>query len=181
MSRNTPSLVALLGLLAVAGYHNRDKIADLLNQAKNQTPNDPSASPDDMMFGAGKSHGQTAQAPDLSGIFDNLSDTLGKFIGGSAAAGGLGSILSGGLGDLMDNFQKSGRGDKTTSWASGASQDPIEDKDLEDVLGEDTLMALVKQTGLSRSELLTRLSAVLPDAVNRLSSGGKKPFDRDFI
>ena len=31
MSRGMPSMVALLGLLAVAGYQNRDKIAEALN------------------------------------------------------------------------------------------------------------------------------------------------------
>jgi uncharacterized protein YidB (DUF937 family) len=30
MSRGYPSLTALLGLLAIAGYQNRDKIAELL-------------------------------------------------------------------------------------------------------------------------------------------------------
>ena len=30
MSRGMPSMVALLGLLAVAGYQNRDKIAEML-------------------------------------------------------------------------------------------------------------------------------------------------------
>ena len=30
MSRGMPSMTALLGLLALAGYQNRDKLADLL-------------------------------------------------------------------------------------------------------------------------------------------------------
>jgi hypothetical protein len=30
MSRGMPSMVALLGLLAVAGYQNRDKIAEVM-------------------------------------------------------------------------------------------------------------------------------------------------------
>ena len=30
MSRGMPSMVSLLGLLAVAGYQNRDKIAEML-------------------------------------------------------------------------------------------------------------------------------------------------------
>ena len=30
MSRGFPSMTALLGLLAIAGYQNRDKIADML-------------------------------------------------------------------------------------------------------------------------------------------------------
>ena len=35
MSRGMPSMTALLGLLALAGYQNRDKLADLLKGAGN--------------------------------------------------------------------------------------------------------------------------------------------------
>ena len=40
MSRGMPSMVALLGLLAVAGYQNRDKIAEMLGGLK-QAPGEP--------------------------------------------------------------------------------------------------------------------------------------------
>ena len=33
MSRGMPSMTALLGLLALAGYQNRDKLAELLKDA----------------------------------------------------------------------------------------------------------------------------------------------------
>jgi hypothetical protein len=33
MSRGMPSMTALLGLLAIAGYQNRDKLAEMLNRA----------------------------------------------------------------------------------------------------------------------------------------------------
>ena len=33
MSRGLPSMTALLGLLAIAGYQNRDKLAEMLNGA----------------------------------------------------------------------------------------------------------------------------------------------------
>ena len=34
MSRGYPSMTALLGLLAIAGYQNRDKIAEMLRGAQ---------------------------------------------------------------------------------------------------------------------------------------------------
>ncbi len=34
MSNKMPSMMALLGLLAVAGYKNKDKISDLLSSAQ---------------------------------------------------------------------------------------------------------------------------------------------------
>ena len=36
MSRGMPSMTALLGLLALAGYQNRDKLAELLKGAGKQ-------------------------------------------------------------------------------------------------------------------------------------------------
>ena len=40
MSRGMPSMTALLGLLAIAGYQNRDKLAEMLKSASanNSTP-----------------------------------------------------------------------------------------------------------------------------------------------
>ena len=41
MSRGTPSMIALLGLLAVAGYQNRDKIAEVLGGGKQEPGSGP--------------------------------------------------------------------------------------------------------------------------------------------
>jgi uncharacterized protein YidB (DUF937 family) len=38
MSRGFPSMTALLGLLAIAGYQNRDKIAEMLRGLGQRTP-----------------------------------------------------------------------------------------------------------------------------------------------
>ena len=38
MSRGMPSMTALLGLLAIAGYQNRDKLAELLRGAGGAAP-----------------------------------------------------------------------------------------------------------------------------------------------
>ena len=46
---------------------------------------------------------------------------------------------------------------------------------LEQALGADTVDALAKQTGLSREEILSRLSAVLPNAVDKMTPNGRLP------
>ncbi len=43
MSRGMPSLTALLGLLAIAGYQNKDKLAEMLSGAGNHTGGQPQA------------------------------------------------------------------------------------------------------------------------------------------
>ena len=44
MNRGMPSMVALLGMLAVAGYQNRDKIAEMLGNA-GETGSSPARAP----------------------------------------------------------------------------------------------------------------------------------------
>ena len=82
MSRGLPSMTALLGLLAIAGYQNRDKIAEMLGGV-----------------------GQNKPGADGQGGLGGLLSQLGL---GGASAGG---ILSGGLGELADRFKQSGQGE----------------------------------------------------------------------
>ena len=72
MSRGFPSMTALLGLLAVAGYQHRDKIAEFLG-------------------GIGQSRPAGTGQSGISGFLGQVSESLG-----GASAGGL---LSGGLGE----------------------------------------------------------------------------------
>ena len=152
-----PSMVALLGLLAVAGFQNRDKLGGLLNGLGNQ-PADP-ANPN-------------AAPGGLGGILGGLGGALG-----GASAGG---VLSGGLGDLVDRFRQTGLGDKADSWINtGATNAPVNPSDLEQTLGEDTITELTQKTGLSRADLLERLSKTLPDAINRLTPDGRLPTEAE--
>ena len=41
MSRGYPSMTALLGVLAIAGYQNREKIAEMLGGLGRSTPEQP--------------------------------------------------------------------------------------------------------------------------------------------
>lgn len=141
-------MVALLGLLAVAGYQNRDKLGELLN-------------------GAGGRSG---------GGLGDLLNGLGGALGGTSA----GSVLNGGLGDLVDRFRQSGHGQQADSWINeGEDNAPVDASDLEQVLGEDTLAELTQKTGLSRADLLARLSTVLPDAVNTMTPNGRVPTEAE--
>lgn len=147
MSRGYPSLTALLGLLAIAGYQNRDKIAELLR-------------------GTDKKPGAATQGG-IGGLFDQLRSGLG-----GATPGG---ILSGGLGELVDRFKQSGQGDTTESWVGTGPNKPVTPTQLEQAIGPEILDSLSKQTGLSRSDLLARLSRELPDAVDKYTPQGRLP------
>ena len=161
MSRGFPSMTALLGLLAVAGYQNRDKIAEMLGGIGQSTPAGPGQSPPG---GAGQSG--------ISGLLGQLSRSLG-----GASAGG---ILSGGLGELVERFKQSGHGETAQSWVETGPNKPVTPPHLEQAIGPEVLETLSKQTGLSREELLARLSRELPDAVDKYTPQGQLPTETDF-
>ena len=153
MSRGFPSMTALLGLLAIAGYQNRDKIADMLS-------------------GLGKSTPGAAGQPGIGGLLEQLKSSLG-----GASAGG---ILGGGLSELMDRFKQSGQGETAKSWVRTGPNKPCSASQLEQALGPEVMSTLSTQTGLSREELITRLCRELPDAVDKYTPQGRIPTEAEF-
>lgn len=169
MSRGFPSMTALLGLLAVAGFQNRDKIAEML---RGQTGGQPGA-PGSLPGQAGS--GQIGQGGGTSaGANQGLGGLLGG-LGGAAAGGGLGGLLGGGLGELVERFRQNGKGDLAESWIGTGPNREAAPKDLEDAIGPDVLATLAEQTGLSREEILSRLSRDLPTAVDQFTPEGRIP------
>src|SRR5262245_58536966 len=160
MARGYPSMTVLLGLLAIAGYQNRDKIAEMLK-------------------GVGGNGSKTSGAPGQPGQQQaGTGDILGRLatsLGGSS----VGSILSGGLGELMDRFKQSGHGDTADSWVRTGPNKPIAPPQLEQAIGPEVLDTLSKQTGLSREQLLARLSRELPDAVDKYTPHGVVPTEAE--
>ena len=152
MSRGFPSMTALLGLLAVAGYQHRDKIAEMLSGIGQGT-----------RAGTGQSG--------IGGFLGQLSENLG-----GASAGGL---LSGGLGELVDRFKQAGHGETAESWVGTGPNKPVTPPQLEQAIGPEVLETLSKQTGLSREEVLARLSRELPDAVDKYTPHGRLPTEAD--
>lgn len=162
MSKGYPSMTALLGLLAVAGYQNRDKLAELLKG--HDAPSAPSLSPN---------HGTVPPIPNTSA---NTGSTggLGSLLGGLGTAG-VGGLIASGLSELVDHFTKGGHGETATSWVNQGANRDIPEADLERAIGMDTLDHLTQQTGLSRAALLSRLSRELPSAIDRYAADGRKP------
>ena len=156
MSRGFPSMTALLGLLAVAGYQNRDKIAEMLQGLGQKSP----------------TRGAPAAQGGLGGVLDQLRGSLGGM-----SSGGL---LSGGLGELFDRFKQSGNEDTAASWVGTGPNKPVTPSQLEQAIGPDVLDTLSKQTGLSRDELLARLSRDLPNAVDKYTPQGQLPSDANL-
>jgi uncharacterized protein YidB (DUF937 family) len=92
----------------------------------------------------------------------------------------IGDLLSGGLRDLVDTFKQKGQGEVADSWVSRGPNKQIAPPQLEQTIGSDVLETLSQQTGLSREELLSRLSKTLPEAVDKYTPEGRIPSAGDF-
>jgi uncharacterized protein YidB (DUF937 family) len=144
-------MTALLGLVALAGYQNREKIAAMLKG--------PDVRSSDHKTGA-------QQGP--------LADLLGSF-SGEAGSGSVGSLLGGGLGQLLDVFKQNGQGDAAESWINKGPNKELPPPQLKQAIGSDVLSTLERQTGLSQEEILARLSRELPSAVDQYTPDGRIP------
>ena len=51
--------------------------------------------------------------------------------------------------------------------------------ELETAIGRDTIEELAQKTGLSREEIVKRLTVALPETVNRLTPGGRLPSETE--
>jgi len=114
--------------------------------------------------------------PESSG---GLGDLMRGRLGGLLAGGAAGSILTGGLNDLLKQLQQSGQGEAVDSWVGSGPNKAIAPKDLANALGSDKVNALLAQTGMSRDELLNALSQYLPQAVDRLTPQGRLPTEQE--
>jgi uncharacterized protein YidB (DUF937 family) len=139
-----------LGLLAIAGYQNRDKLAELFREAQTKYSGPASGSQE----GSAGKHGN-----------------LGSILSGTS----MGEILSGGLRDLVESFKSSGKGEIADSWVRTGPNKPISPQELERAISPEVWATLSEHTGLSREDLLSRLSRELPEAVDRYTPEGRLP------
>ncbi|MDP1585571.1 MAG: YidB family protein [Bradyrhizobium sp.] len=110
------------------------------------------------------------------GLGDLLKGGLGGLLGGAAA----GTVISGGLGDLLKQFQQHGQGEVADSWVGKGENKPIAPGDLGQALGIDQINALTSQTGLSQDELLAGLSQQLPGVIDQLTPDGRLPTESEL-
>ncbi|MEI8698138.1 YidB family protein [Mesorhizobium sp. ISC15] len=102
-------------------------------------------------------------------------DKIGELIAGRNSSDPKSAGSPGGLGDILDRLRNAGAGDQVDSWVSTGSNRPVQRDQVEKAIDPQTLSDLAEQTGLSRDELLERLTRELPDAVDKLTPDGQMP------
>ena len=118
------------------------------------------------------------------GLFDQLGQAAAGMMGNSgdhnplmqAVVGLLGQNSSvGGLGGLIQAFQKNGLGDIVNSWVSTGKNLSISPEQIKQGVGGDLLKQLASQAGLSSEAAGGQLANLLPGLIDKLTPEGKMP------
>ncbi len=110
-----------------------------------------------------------------AGSGGGLGDLLKGGLGGALAGGAAGSVLGGGLNDLLKQLQDGGQKETADSWVSKGPNKDISPNDLAGALGGDQIRTMMDQSGLSKQELLEGLSQHLPGMIDQLTPDGRMP------
>jgi uncharacterized protein YidB (DUF937 family) len=132
-----------------------------------------------------------------------LSDVLGSIMGGGQAqqggsGGGLSDILGGlmgggqpqqqqqgggmgGLGSLIEAFQKNGMGDQVNSWVSQGENMPVSGDQVTQAFGQNQISQMAEKLGMSHGDVSGGLAQMLPQLINHVTPSGQVPQDHNMI
>jgi uncharacterized protein YidB (DUF937 family) len=171
----SPITIALLGLLAYKAvkHFSGGQTAPAAPSGGGEAPTIPASSGGGLGGWLGGSGGLGGLLGGSGG--GGLGDLMKGPLGGLLAGGAAGSVVSGGLSDILKQFEQKGHGEAVQSWVGDGPNKTISPTDLSNVLDDDQINALSEHSGLSRDELLSGLSQQLPELVHRLTPQGRVP------
>ena len=130
---------------------------------------------------------QPAQTPPMQDPLAQIAAALTALLAprpgaaptGAAPTGATGQQGSG-LDVLINQFKQSGLEDVVNSWIGVGQNRPISPTQLRQVLGNDSVNNLSRQTGAPQEDLLSQLSKYLPGVVDRLTPNGQVPSEAEL-
>ena len=96
---------------------------------------------------------------------DLVQSVIGGLLGGSGKQG-----ID--LGSLVGNLQNSGLADVAESWLGDGDNAHISRSQIEGMLGSDKIQQAASQLGADQNDLLRGLQNMIPQVVDKSSSGG---------
>jgi uncharacterized protein YidB (DUF937 family) len=88
---------------------------------------------------------------------------------------------NGGLGGLIDAFQKAGLGQHMESCIGTGQNLPINADQLSQVLGSDKIKDIAGQLGMSHGEVSGGLADMLPQLIDKITPHGQVPADTSSL
>jgi uncharacterized protein YidB (DUF937 family) len=107
------------------------------------------------------------------GLLDGM---LGGVVG-AVATNAINNLIQhhGGVGGIVKHLEQSGLGDTVKSWVGKGSNLPVSPAQLQQAFSSDKIGQLAQSLGVSPNELLQKISAVLPDAIDKMTPDGVLP------
>lgn len=117
-----------------------------------------------------------------------LKQVLGGLAGGSGNSENdiLGTVMSvvqksGGVGSVLEMFNKSGLGSKPQSWVGSGANENIEPDQVEQVFGNPLISSIASKLGVDSPRAKAILAAVLPELINQITPKGNISGEQDDI
>ena len=112
----------------------------------------------------------------MSGIFDSILGAAGG--GDKNPALILGDLLGsqqGGLGGMIQAFEKGGLGEIAQSWVGKGANLPISAEQIEGILGSGPIADLAGKLGIDPKQAAAQVSSMLPQLIDQLTPDGQVP------
>ena len=120
----------------------------------------------------------------LMGLLDSVVGALGGNGAGGVSTAALvqqitqmlaNNAQGGGLGSLIQSFERMGLGHVISSWVGTGQNLPISPEQLQQVLGQDQIGQIAQSLGLKPDQIATQLSQLLPHVVDQVTPSGQVP------
>jgi uncharacterized protein YidB (DUF937 family) len=118
------------------------------------------------------------------GILDNVIGMLGNNTPGGASSSALvqqmvamvaSNASAGGLGPLVQSFDRAGLGHIVGSWIGTGQNLPISPDQLTQVLGQGKIAEIAGSLGMQTDQVAAQLSQLMPHLIDRVTPGGQIP------
>jgi uncharacterized protein YidB (DUF937 family) len=111
----------------------------------------------------------------LGGMLGGAGGTFGAVLGSVLGGGASGASGAGGLGSLLEQFQRAGFAEQANSWVGTGQNLSLPPGAIGQVFGSDTLAQIAQKVGVTEAEAAEGLSQLLPEVVDRFTPEGKAP------
>ena len=88
---------------------------------------------------------------------------------------------NGGVGAVLDKFKQQGYGRHTQSWVDTGQNDSLDDKAVEQVVGQVELRQMAQKLGVPEQDVAQAFAEIMPEMVDKLSPSGRVPHEADDV
>lgn len=88
---------------------------------------------------------------------------------------------NGGMGAVLDRFRQQGFGRQAQSWVASGDNDGIDEKAVEQVVGQSELQQMAQRLGVPEHEVAQAFAEIMPEMVDQLTPQGQLPREADDV